>query len=45
MSKVRRRTARAFGARVRLVRCVGIAVGTAINFTAGEMWIFRGDGR
>jgi len=32
-----------FGVDYRIANLVGIAVGTAINFTAGELWIFRGD--
>jgi dolichol-phosphate mannosyltransferase len=30
-----------FGVDYRLANLVGIAVGTVINFTAGELWIFR----
>lgn len=31
-----------FGVDYRIANLVGIAVGMVINFTAGEMWIFRG---
>lgn len=30
-----------FGVDYRIANLVGIAVGTVINFTAGEVWIFR----
>ena len=30
-----------FGIDYRLANLMGIAVGTVINFTAGELWIFR----
>jgi len=30
-----------FGVDYRIANLLGIAVGTAINFTAGEVWIFR----
>ena len=30
------------GVDYRIANLVGIAVGTVINFTAGELWIFRG---
>jgi dolichol-phosphate mannosyltransferase len=30
-----------FGVDYRIANLLGIAVGTAINFTAGEIWIFR----
>jgi dolichol-phosphate mannosyltransferase len=30
-----------FGVDYRVANLIGIAVGTAINFTAGELWIFR----
>ena len=32
-----------FGVDYRIANLVGIVVGTVINFTAGEVWIFRGD--
>jgi dolichol-phosphate mannosyltransferase len=32
-----------FGVDYRIANLAGIAVGTAINFTAGELWIFRPD--
>ena len=31
-----------FGVDYRIANLAGIAVGTLINFTAGEVWIFRG---
>lgn len=34
-----------FGIDYRIANLVGIAVGTVINFTAGEVWIFRGSRR
>ena len=30
-----------FGVDYRIANLVGIAVGTLINFSAGELWIFR----
>lgn len=30
-----------FGVDYRIANLVGIAVGTVINFTAGELWVFR----
>ncbi len=30
-----------FGVDYRIANLAGIAVGTVINFTAGEVWIFR----
>jgi putative flippase GtrA len=33
-----------FGVDYRIANLVGIAVGTVINFTAGEVWIFRSRG-
>ena len=32
-----------FGVDYRIANLLGIAVGTVINFTAGELWIFRAD--
>ena len=31
-----------FGVDYRIANLVGIALGTLVNFTAGELWIFRG---
>lgn len=34
-----------FGVDYRIANLIGIVIGTVINFTAGELWIFRGGGR
>ena len=34
-----------FGVDYRIANLVGIVIGTVINFTAGELWIFRGGRR